>query len=1018
MRRKLTSNTLIVTVAAVMALFLTVAKPSPKTLIDFDNEQHARAAPGAPNSTVAKHSLTALDIFNVTLVRIRQAYVESSRINPKEMLYAALQSVQYKIAEVLIDVNRKSNYVTVLVNNKKHKFSTKDVDSAWRLSGKLKRIFRFIKANMNPGANLAKVEYAAVNGMLDTLDPHSVLLNPETAREMDVSTSGKFGGLGIVIRMIKDKLRIVRPIKGTPAHRAGVKRGDHIVQINNELTENLTLTESVNRMRGNPNTSVTLYIQRKGEKKRRRIDITRAIIRVETVDSKYLGSGVGYIRLTQFSGRSVREVKSAMKSMRKSGAKRWILDMRSNPGGLLEQAIKITDLFVKKGTIVTTVGGREREPRRATRHGSDTKSPLVVLLNGNSASASEIVAGALKNLDRALIVGGKSFGKGSVQVLYDNKDGSKLKLTIAQYLTPGDRSIQGVGIIPDVELLRMLVPAKTAKRKQIRLLRPSRTYREADLRASLKSRYAYTKDKPAHVVRFLYERPKKAPADENDEEAMLDDEIVEDFKIKLAKKLLIKAGASTRKGMLRKAKGLLKRVRAEQHKKVTKALMARGVDWTKPASKHAAMANLKASVVLEPAGGRVKAGEQVKIIGTVTNVGSGTAYQVHARSKSDDPSFHDMELLFGKVGPGQTKTWTTTVRVPKDRRDRIDVVSFKFFDVNNANSAKKGKSLVAPLKFRVQAKTRGQFAYSYHLLDDGNGDGFVQKGEKLRLRIDVRNVGKGVATRTTGLLRSASGDSVVITKGRIKIGALKPGEHKTATFELRVAKTFKPKEMVIEMTVYDGALHSSVSDKLKYKVQASSTGPTPASGLVGAMRNRTPIHEAASGGSHVVAFAKRNAVFDVTGKLGRWYRVKLDNKRVGFVSAGLVRKTSRKARVAIAPHWQVTPPTLSLEIPSYETSASRYTLKGKAKDGTKVEDVFIFVNNYTSKIENRKVFYQSNRGGKAKKTMSFAANVPLWPGTNRVTVVARENNQVTTTKTLYLYRRKVPAAAKISSTKR
>jgi len=227
--RRFSPSGLIVLIAACAAMVLTVTRPSPEGIISFGlGEREVRAAPGQTAAAASKHNLTALDVFNVTLVRVRDAYVDPTRIDPKKMLYSALDSVQFNIPEVLIEALPERDEVVVVVNDRKQRFSTREVDSPWRLSSKLKKIFRFIEAHMNRGADLAQVEYAAVNGMLGTLDPHSVLLDPETAREMDVSTSGKFGGLGIVIRMIKRKLMIIRPMKGTPAARAGLKRGDHI----------------------------------------------------------------------------------------------------------------------------------------------------------------------------------------------------------------------------------------------------------------------------------------------------------------------------------------------------------------------------------------------------------------------------------------------------------------------------------------------------------------------------------------------------------------------------------------------------------------------------------------------------------------------------------------------------------------------------------------------------------------------------------------------------------------------
>jgi carboxyl-terminal processing protease len=322
----------------------------------------------------------------------------------------------------------------------------------------------------NSGADLAKVEYAAVNGMLSTLDPHSILMDPEQARDMDVSTSGKFGGLGIVIRMIEKKLTVVRPMKDTPAWRKGIKARDHIVRINQEPTENLTSNEAVDRMRGDPRTGVTLYIEREGVGGVMRFDLVRDLIRVRQVEHKLLSRsdpagepdgaaiktfrgtdhGIGYIRVKQFSKGIASDVADAMREMGNKGATSWVLDLRGNPGGLLEEAVQLADLFVDSGTIVTTVSGRDREARRAEHGFGDTTSSLAVLVSGGSASASEIVAGALKDHERARIVGERTYGKGSVQTVMPLGEGSALKLTTSLYLTPSGRSINGVGIDPDV----------------------------------------------------------------------------------------------------------------------------------------------------------------------------------------------------------------------------------------------------------------------------------------------------------------------------------------------------------------------------------------------------------------------------------------------------------------------------------------------------------------------------------------------------------------------------------------
>jgi len=1007
MFRKPSTTYLIAGLALLAALVLTIARPSPEGLITVGMGDHeVRAAPGAP-PVVAKHPLSTLSIVNKTLIRVQSSYVDPSRIDPKEMLYSALDQVQFNIPEVLVEPNRAADELLVQVNDKRQTFSIDEVDSIWRMVAKLKRIFRFIEANMNPGAELAQVEYAAVNGMLRTLDPHSVLLDPETAREMDISTSGHFGGLGIVIRIHKRKLTVVRPMKGTPAWAAGLKKGDVIYKINDEVTENLSLNEAVNRMRGREGTGLTLWVQRDGQSGLLRFDLKRAVIAVESVQSKLLSRNVGYIRLSQFSGDTSTETRKAMNDLRKQGARAWVLDLRSNPGGLLEQAIQVVDLFVSQGTIVTTeaAGGKERESRRASSKNSDSSTAMVVLVNGSSASASEIVAGALKNLDRALIVGSTTFGKGSVQILYDNDDNSKLKLTIAQYLTPGDRSIQSIGITPDIALEPMYVPKKVdSVDEATRLLATLHGYHESDLEAHLTSTYAVAQDKPAYTLRFVREPPPRDDADEagdpnestDEDEEELDDDIVEDFEMDLARDLAATADAANRPAMVRSARRTIERMQGEQQTKLAAALSAIGVDWSAPAAGDAGTASLQASFALQP-GAQIRAGDVVKIAGTVTNSGSAPAYQVIARVQSEDRVFDETELVFGKVDPGQTRTWNAAIKIPTDAPDRVSVLSF---DLREARGV---KATAQPLRLRIEAAEVPVFAYSHQLIDEGNGDGLVQKKERHRLHVTVKNIGHGAAGDTTALLRNASGDGVVINKARFELGKLAPGESRTIDFSFDVTDEFKEDDLYVEMSVYDAVLHESVGEKLKYPIADSSSGPRPATGSATLTRYAI-IREGASEGAGMVASAARGASFKLLGQEGKWLEVELEPGRPGFIDVADARLSGDRPQPAIQANWQVTPPTLKLEIPSYETSADTYLLKGSATDETRVEDVYVFVSNRDAKIDNRKVFYQSNRGAKKASSLAFAATLPLWPGSNRVTVVVRENDRVQSSHTMYLYR--------------
>ncbi|HEY4180653.1 MAG TPA: MXAN_5808 family serine peptidase [Kofleriaceae bacterium] len=991
-------NLALVGAAGLSALVLTAIRQSPQGVVSLDLEMpEVRAAPG--EARVARHDLSTLKVFNWALLRIKDRYVDPTRVDPKKMLYAALDSVQYDIPEVLVESDEIHNKITVAVNDKSEVFDTADVDSPWRMTLKLRKVFRFIETNMNAGADLAKVEYAAVNGMLTTLDPHSVLMDPEAARDMDVSTSGKFGGLGIVIKMKDRKLTVVKPMKDTPAWTK-IKAGDHIVKINNEPTENFTSSEAVDRMRGEPKTAVTLWIERAGTPGLMRFDLVRDLIRVTQVEHKLLDKGVGYIKVKQFSKNISDDVADAMKEMSAKGATSWILDLRGNPGGLLEEAVQLSDLFVDSGTIVATVSGRDREARRAQAGFGDTGSSLAVLVNGNSASASEIVAGALKNLDRAVIIGSRTFGKGTVQELYDNDDKSKLKLTIAQYLTPGDRSIQNVGIVPDVQLQRMYVPDKNTEANDwVRLLAPTHTYGEKDLDAALVSSYAKDTDKPAFEVPFVYEKPKDAdpaaapPSDDDDNDD--EDDIKDDFEMRFARDLVSGARSNNRPKLVASAAALVKKTRAEQDIALVAELNHLGIDWSAAADTGAA-ASLDVSLAMTPSG-TLHAGEKVTMTATVKNSGAGTAYRVLARVQGDDPVFEDTEMPIGKLAAGETKTFTKIMEVPADALDRVDRLGLEVKEARNAPAR------VTPAEVRIEAAARPMFAYSYQLVDDGNGDGLVQRGEKFRLLVNMKNTGTGATQDAAVLLRNATGDGVNLSKSRFELkDALVPGATKQIEFPLATDATLDGDEMIVELIAYDGKLDEQTKEKLHFKVMPS-VAATPARGDV-TVKAPVIIRSGASDSSDEVGLTQKGASYAAIATFGSYTKVKLDGSgRVGFVPTSAV-SSGGSAGTAFSPTWNSTPPAISLSVKDLETTGETYKIVGTVTDESHVEDVYVFVSNERAKIDSRKVFYRSNRGGKDSKYLEFGSELPLWPGSNMITVVARSSAEVKSIKRMFVYR--------------
>lgn len=301
--------------------------------------------------------------------------------------------------------------------------------------------------------------YSAINGMLTSLDPHSSFMPPESFKEMQVETKGRFGGVGIEITMKEGVLTVVSPIEDTPAFRAGILAGDMIVKIDNVPTKGMTIMEAVKRMRGKKNTKVVLTIYREGEPEPIDFPIIRDIIKIKSVKSEVLDQSYGYIKLTQFQERTADDLKKALKDLKKETGKLkgLILDLRNNPGGLLDQAVKVSDLFLSEGLIVYTDGRMESQKMKffASQAGTEPKYPIVAIVNAGSASASEIVAGALQDTGRGLILGTKTFGKGSVQTILPMEDGSGIRITTARYYTPNGRSIQAEGITPDLIVEKM-----------------------------------------------------------------------------------------------------------------------------------------------------------------------------------------------------------------------------------------------------------------------------------------------------------------------------------------------------------------------------------------------------------------------------------------------------------------------------------------------------------------------------------------------------------------------------------
>ncbi|MDQ3264597.1 MAG: S41 family peptidase [Myxococcota bacterium] len=1009
------------------------------------------------------HDLGNPKVFTKVILYVKDNYVDPSRVKPKEMMLASLEYVEKTVPDVIVEGSAETGALKVTVNGKARDFDISHVDSLWKMSFTIKDVFRFIGDNMRPMEDTRDVEYAAINGMLSKLDPHSVLLRPELYREMKLTTKGEFGGLGFVIQMKEGNLTVVRVLPKTPAHRAGIKKDDQIKKIGEESTVNMDLNEAVSKLRGAVDSKVSITVERKSWEKPQILTLARAMISIESVQSKLLAKNVGYVRLKNFQGNTTRDLTTALNQMQKEagqgGLKGLVLDMRGNPGGLLEQAIQVSDLFLSQGTIVATVGlsDKLREEKRAHRDEYDEAFPMAVLVNAGSASASEIVAGALKNLDRAVIIGRQTFGKGSVQVLYDFPDDSALKLTIAKYLTPGDVSIQEVGIVPDIQL----VPTRVTEQR-LDVFAPRKSMGEADLdshfgnssdgKVASKREEVLGKEKSLYELKYLKELGKqqdvaardqlkeegKSPkaieqklqgsdkkhgerdplldvdvqgVDENLDDQMdaeTQDEVKEDFEVLFARDYVLAAPATQRQKMLQQGKAFVAKRQVEEEERINGAIGSLGIDWSKgPTPK-----DVRLSATLTP-GGEVAtvAGELLELVLNVENKGTSPIKRLRAWTDSENPLLDRREFVFGALAPGQKRTWKVPVRLPKDLTSRRDAVTVKFFD----DQGELAETIVSELNF-VELP-RPTFAFNWQIQDDCqtcNGDGVVQRGEQVTLLVDVTNTGKGAALETFAQIKNGADENIFIEKGRFQIGELAPGATKTARFSFQVKKGYTGETFPLKFAILDEPLEEFSTEKLELPVAQEGSVVEAKKGSL-RLSEKAQLLAAPASDAQVIAVVPKASVVSVLGKSGGFYKVEIAKDRFAFVSATEGKEIRGRASLPkeltyIAAR---TPPTISLNVEPSQgglvAETDKFTLSGKVEGARRNLDLYVLVN-------DQKVYFKSVTAQTEGAGFQFTTEFPLKEGNNNVMVVARETQDFASRRSLVIRRRPASWAQQVSET--
>ncbi|MFU8855772.1 MAG: MXAN_5808 family serine peptidase [Deferrisomatales bacterium] len=884
-----------------------------------------QAFPGSTGSSgpAAFHSIgdPFPRIVHQVFYHVEKKYVAPERASPRGLVEGALRALETQYPEVLVDFDEAAGAARVRVDEAERTF---DLSPAARFSvaaDVLNTALPFVSTHLGPGVDRSELYYVALNGALGVLDPHSNALSPKHFREFMIGTRGSFGGIGFVFGIRDGDMTIITPIEGTPADRAGLRSGDRILLIDGEPTINMPVDVAANKMRGEPGTQVVLTISREQWPEPREIPFTREVIHVESVESYVLGGAqepVLYVKVKNFQKDTTDELRKAVKAAEAANPdlRGIVLDLRNNPGGLLEQAVELSDGFLDSGVIVSTRGPEKDANSRAEakRGNLITRRPVVVLVNQGSASASEIVTGALRE-SRALVIGQKTFGKGSVQKLYPLTDGGALKLTVAQYLTPGDVSIQSIGVQPDISVYP--VQAETGRAR----IGPAPSHvEEADFENAFREWGNSAHFQGAEVPYYEAagaEEGERSFAELSREEKLA--RLETDFPLRLARRVLSRTKPAelprTRAALLEAAAPVLEQVRAEEDRRISAALQDLGVDWTQgPAVPEGEL------VVEAGPEVRLEGGGEGEVTLSVRNTGVSPAYRVWGRSESDNPLLRNLDFVFGTVGPGETRSWSGRISVPRGALDRWDTMRLA---LRQGEGAAAGEGLA---KVRMAAAPRPEFAYVYELSDENvedrsrSGDGILEEGERARLLVRVINRG-GVASQAVEVnIRGDEKEQLYLETARRRIEGLEAGASAEAAMVFRLVKADDEGKVSVILSLADREYGSFFSDTLVFEA-------------------------------------------------GRPYQA----------------RDTRK------------PPVLDFETaPPLRTSQESVVLEIQVTDDEEVKEFYAY-------LGDKQIAYERNREGGRK--LPVRLEVSLEKGSNRIVLAARDQKDLQTNRTLFIYRK-------------
>ncbi|MCX6132109.1 MAG: S41 family peptidase, partial [Proteobacteria bacterium] len=743
---------------------------SRRPLGDLPSNQTAKKT--SPQELADRVEITDSLLLDSIMTIIQNYYVDESRVESRRLMESTLKAI-YEQDIAQLQVNTANTWVLSKDNDSINlKFSSRyTYDELMRDAIRVSHFLQEHKGTAVPGHQKAQGASLFLSAMLASLDPHSSLLSPDEYRDLRQGTEGSFGGLGVVVGIQDDVLTVIKPLAKSPAARAGVSKFDRIMQIDDKSTFGTTLDDLVQYMRGDPGTKVNLLVLREGDFAPRKLSLTREIIQVDSVESKLINSDQGpifYAFIDSFSSRTALELRDALLKAQQEAEPLAgiILDMRSNPGGLLDQAVKVADLFIDEGRIVSTQG-RTREFEVAKRNIYNFDYPLVILSNGDMASASEIVAGALRDHGRALVIGEPSFGKGSVQTVFELPGEQALKLTIARYFTPKGISIQNMGIMPDI----WLQPVHRGT-SNVNILGEYRYKSERFLEHSLdqdKLRSAAVQAEEWKAFYLLPDNPVRSSTST----------IAKDIPLEFAERFLIELGKKDGVPLPKE------RLRASYWKASTSQLLRDSLKRLNAVTRDWMQAKLNLDWSEDAANSlSVVEGQPAMIPWTIKNFGREPIYRLSVFVSTNHGSLGTNEILVGRIEPGQELHGVLNYELKLEAKE-----SPVRLRVGLAKSGWPLPDFEHPLVINLTASETPKFEISMKLSREQGGQkpGILEPGEQAQLDFYIKNASKVGASQVDAKIVNLAGKQVVFDDRRTRLGSMAAGEIKIVRIPLKAS---------------------------------------------------------------------------------------------------------------------------------------------------------------------------------------------------------------------------------------